>query len=58
MTSSDRHRTQRFLRRAAEISEMRPLGRSLMPSGLLDGLADQTLRDLFAYLRISQPITR
>jgi putative heme-binding domain-containing protein len=44
--------------RAADIAEMRPLGRSLMPSGLLDGLADQQLRDLFAYLRISQPITR
>ena len=44
--------------RSADIAEMRPLGRSLMPSGLLDGLTDPQLRDLFAYLRISQPITR
>ena len=44
--------------RAGEIREIRPMGRSLMPSGLLDGLSDQDLRDLFAYLRISQPITR
>lgn len=41
-----------------EIKELRPMGRSLMPDGLLDGLTDQALRDLFAYLRISQPITR
>jgi len=41
-----------------EIAEREPLGRSLMPAGLLDGLDDQVLRDLFAYLRIRQPITR
>ena len=29
-----------------------------MPEGLLDGMTDQQLRDLFAYLRISQPITK
>ena len=29
-----------------------------MPEGLLDGLDDQQLRDLFAYLKISQPITK
>jgi hypothetical protein len=29
-----------------------------MPSGLLDGLTDQQLRDFFAYLRIPQPMTR
>jgi putative heme-binding domain-containing protein len=40
-----------------EIAEMKPVGRSLMPEGLLDGLSDQDLRDLFAYLRQSQPIT-
>ena len=34
------------------------MGRSLMPDGLLEGLSDTALRDLFAYLRISQPITR
>ena len=27
-----------------------------MPDGLLNGLDDQALRDLFAYLRIPQPI--
>ena len=44
--------------RAAEILESQPMGRSLMPEGLLEGMTDQELRDLFAYLRISQPITR
>jgi hypothetical protein len=29
-----------------------------MPTGLLDGLTDQQLRDFFAYLRITQPITK
>jgi len=43
--------------RSSEIIESKPTGRSLMPDGLLDGLTDQELRDLFAYLRISQPIT-
>jgi len=40
-----------------EISEIKPVGRSLMPEGLLDGLNDQEIRDLMAYLRQSQPIT-
>ena len=44
--------------RQADIRELQPMGRSLMPEGLLEGLNDQQLRDLFAYLRISQPITR
>ncbi|WP_414661846.1 PVC-type heme-binding CxxCH protein [Horticoccus sp. 23ND18S-11] len=44
--------------RAAEMKELKPMGQSLMPSGLLDGLSDQELRDLFAYMRISQPISR
>ena len=44
--------------RAAEIKGLRPMGRSLMPEGLLENLTDQQLRDFFAYLRISQPITR
>jgi putative heme-binding domain-containing protein len=43
--------------RASEIAELQPMGRSLMPDGLLEGMSDQDLRDLFAYLRISQPIT-
>lgn len=34
------------------------MGRSLMPEGLLEGLDEQQLYDLFACLRISQPITR
>jgi hypothetical protein len=34
------------------------MGRSLMPEGLLDGMDAQQLRDLFAYLRISQPISK
>ena len=43
--------------RSAEIVELRPMGRSLMPDGLLEGMTEQELRDFFAYLRISQPIT-
>jgi putative membrane-bound dehydrogenase-like protein len=45
-------------RRAAEIKELEPIGRSLMPEGLLEGLGDKELRDFFAYLRNSQPISR
>lgn len=44
--------------RQSDVKELRPVGRSLMPEGLLEGLADRELRDLFAYLRISQPITK
>jgi putative membrane-bound dehydrogenase-like protein len=44
--------------RSSEISDLQPAGRSLMPEGLLDGMSDQDLRDFFAYLRISQPITK
>lgn len=44
--------------RESEVKEMQPMGRSLMPEGLIDGLSDQQLRDFFAYLRVSQPITR
>ena len=43
--------------RSSEILELRPMGRSLMPDGLLEGMTEQEVRDLFAYLRISQPIT-
>ena len=39
-----------------EIAEMRVLGTSLMPEGLLNGLTDQQVRDLFAYLRSTQPL--
>lgn len=41
---------------AAEIDEIEPIGKSIMPAGLLDGLDDRQLRDFFAYLRIKQPI--
>ncbi len=41
-----------------DVEQIVPVGRSLMPDGLLDGLTDQQLRDFFAYLRISQPITQ
>jgi putative heme-binding domain-containing protein len=43
---------------AEEIEDVQPMGRSLMPEGLLEGLDEQQLRDFFAYLRISQPISR
>jgi putative heme-binding domain-containing protein len=44
--------------RQADVRLLTPMGRSLMPEGLLDGMTDQQLRDLFAYLRISQPISK
>jgi hypothetical protein len=44
--------------RHADVRLLTPMGRSLMPEGLLDGLEPQQLRDLFAYLRISQPISK
>ncbi|MCS7045147.1 MAG: c-type cytochrome [Gemmataceae bacterium] len=39
-----------------EIESQRIAGTSLMPEGLLQGLSDQDVRDLFAYLRSSQPL--
>lgn len=39
-----------------DIDEIEPSSVSIMPEGLLDGLDDQQLRDLFAYLRIGQPL--
>jgi putative heme-binding domain-containing protein len=39
-----------------QLSALRGLGRSLMPEGLLAGLSDGELRDLFAYLRTTQPL--
>lgn len=41
-----------------DIKAVTPMGRSLMPEGLLEGMSEQQLRDLFAYLRISHPITK
>jgi putative membrane-bound dehydrogenase-like protein len=43
---------------ATDVKSITPLGRSLMPEGLLDGLTDAQLRDLFAWLRQSQPISK
>ncbi|HEX4073425.1 MAG TPA: c-type cytochrome, partial [Planctomycetaceae bacterium] len=40
-----------------DIEETIPQAKSLMPEGLLNGLKDQQVRDLFAYLRSSQPIS-
>jgi putative heme-binding domain-containing protein len=40
-----------------DVKDLRNVGTSLMPEGLLDGLTDEQLRDFFAYLRIPQPIT-
>jgi putative membrane-bound dehydrogenase-like protein len=39
-----------------DILEMISAGLSLMPEGLLDGLSEQEVRDLFAYLRSTQPL--
>jgi putative heme-binding domain-containing protein len=44
--------------RAVDVRSIEPTGRSLMPEGLLDDLKDEQLRDLFAYLRSSQPFSR
>jgi putative heme-binding domain-containing protein len=42
----------------SQIAALKSAGRSLMPDGLLDGFNDQQIRDLFAYLRIGQPLTK
>ena len=39
-----------------DIAEMKAAGLSLMPEGLIDPLSDQQARDLFAYLRSTQPL--
>ena len=49
---------QELTLKQSEVQEVKPMGRSLMPDGLLDDLEDGQLRDLFAFLRLSQPITR
>jgi putative heme-binding domain-containing protein len=38
------------------IAQLQPAGMSLMPEGLLDTLTEQQTRDLFAYLRSTQPL--
>jgi putative heme-binding domain-containing protein len=42
--------------RQEQIEEMAAQKKSLMPEGLLKGLSDQQVRDLFAYLRSTQPL--
>jgi putative membrane-bound dehydrogenase-like protein len=39
-----------------EIDEMKAVPRSLMPEGILDKFTAQQVRDLFAYLRATQPL--
>ncbi len=39
-----------------DLASLKGLGTSLMPAGLLAGLSDGDLRDLFAYLRLGQPL--
>jgi putative heme-binding domain-containing protein len=40
----------------SEIASIKPAGLSLMPDGLLDNFTKQQARDLFAYLRSTQPL--
>jgi putative heme-binding domain-containing protein len=42
--------------RQTQIEELTPQRKSLMPEGLLDKFSDQQVRDLFAYLRSTQPL--
>jgi putative heme-binding domain-containing protein len=39
-----------------DIEKLEPVGASLMPEGLLSNLSDQQVRDLFAFLRSTQPL--
>ena len=41
-----------------EVSVFQPVGQSLMPANLLKALNDQQIRDLIAYLRTGQPISK
>ncbi|HEX7860872.1 MAG TPA: PVC-type heme-binding CxxCH protein, partial [Verrucomicrobiae bacterium] len=41
-----------------DIVRARAAGASLMPEGLLDGFEEQQVRDLFAYLRSTQPLVK
>jgi putative heme-binding domain-containing protein len=40
----------------SNIDEMRVIPQSIMPEGLLGGMNEQQVRDLFAYLRSTQPL--
>jgi len=39
-----------------QLAEMKPSRQSLMPEGLLSAISDQQVRDLFAYLRSTEPL--
>ena len=47
---------QNLIFRRDEIEDMRAIKRSVMPEGTIKKLTDQQIRDLFAYLRASQPV--
>jgi putative heme-binding domain-containing protein len=47
---------QNILLQQDQIEELQQQKKSLMPEGLLNELSDQQVRDLFAYLRSSQPL--
>jgi putative heme-binding domain-containing protein len=47
---------QNVILKQDEIEEMKVIPQSVMPEGALKALTDQQLRDLFAYLRSSQPV--
>lgn len=40
----------------SELTELQTAGTSLMPEGLVDSFSEQQTRDLFAYLRSTQPL--
>jgi putative heme-binding domain-containing protein len=47
---------QNVLVKQDEIEELRVVPQSVMPEGTLKALTEQQLRDLFAYLRSTQPV--
>ena len=47
---------QNLIFRRDEIEDMRAIKRSVMPEGSVKKLTNQQIRDLFAYLRASQPV--
>jgi putative heme-binding domain-containing protein len=49
---------QSFTIERTDMDEMEKSPKSVMPDGLLDPLSDQEIRDLFAYLRSTQPLSQ
>lgn len=47
---------QRLIIRHDDIEEMQAIKRSIMPEGILKPLSEQQVRDLFAYIRATQPL--